>query len=163
MHMLLVAPDGTHAYDFWSNVGSTASAGDYTIVDGSTQLPNSAISPGTYGPTADGTPPDPFTPAPPTPAPQIPGSFSSAPPQGSKTFQTTFVGTPAHGAWSLFLYNASGAAATASAAGGWCLNISPGTGFPTTTTETSSANPFRDAGNQRYLYSNGRQHRPSDS
>ncbi len=143
-HMLLVAPDGAHAYDFWSNVGISASAGDYTIQDGSGQIPNSTVSPGTYGPTADGTPPDTFTSVP-SPAPQIPGSFSYATPEGdpnSKTFQTAFVGAGAHGAWSLFLYNASGSAITAGASGGWCVNISPATGFGTTVTETSSANPF---------------------
>jgi uncharacterized repeat protein (TIGR01451 family) len=141
MHMLLVAPDGTHAYDFWSNVGSSASAGTYTIADGHAQIPNiTTISPGTYSPTADGTPPDPFTPAPPTPAPQIPGSFFYATPEGdpnSKTFQTAFAGAAAHGAWSLFLYNASGTG-VATSAGSWCLNISPGTGFATTVSVMAS-------------------------
>jgi uncharacterized repeat protein (TIGR01451 family)/uncharacterized repeat protein (TIGR02543 family) len=143
MHLLLVAPDGTHAYDFWSNVGSSASpAGDYILIDGASQLPNSTITPGTYSPTDDGVQPDPFTPGPPLPAPQLPASFSYATPEGggsSKTFQTAFVGANAHGAWSLYLYNGSGATAITSAAGGWCLNISAATGFPVTVTETSTA------------------------
>jgi Bacterial Ig-like domain (group 3) len=140
MHLLLVAPDQTHAFDFWSNVGTFASAGNYTLTDGATQLPNSVISPGTYGPTADGTPPDAFTPAAPAPALQPPASFQSALPQGSSTFLSSFVGATSHGAWSLFLYNASGATATTNAAGGWCLTITPSTGFPITVSET--ANPM---------------------
>ena len=145
-HMLLVAPDGTHAFDFWSNAGSGASLGDYTLVDGSPQLPsNAAITPGTYGPTAFG-PTDLFTPGPPTPAPQVPGSFFYAPPVGSKTFQQAFVGAPAHGAWSLFLYNGFGVGSNTSAATGWCLTISPATGAPTTVTLSSNPTPFAAQG-----------------
>ncbi len=140
--MLLVAPDGAHAYDFWSHVGGGASAGDFNIVDGSPQIPNvSTIPPGTYAPTADGAPPDIFTPGPPAPAPQLPGSFFYATPEGdpnSKTFQTAFVGAAAHGAWSLFLFNDAGSTATTQAAGGWCLTISPAAGFPTTVTVMSN-------------------------
>ncbi len=144
--MLLVAPDGTHAFDFWSNAGSGASSGDYTLVDGSPQLPsNAAITPGTYGPTAFG-PTDLFTPGPPTPAPQVPGSFFYAPPVGSKTFQQAFVGAPAHGAWSLFLYNGFGVGSNTSAATGWCLTISPATGAPTTVTLSSNPTPFAAQG-----------------
>ena len=149
VHMLLVAPDGTHAYDFWSNLGSTASLGDYTLVDGSPQLPLlTAISPGTYGPTAAG-PTDLFTPGPPTPAPQVPGSFFYASPAGganSKTFQQAFVGAPAHGAWRLFMYNGGGVNSNTSAATGWCLTISPATGAPTTVTLSSNPTPFAAQG-----------------
>jgi uncharacterized repeat protein (TIGR01451 family) len=132
MHMLLVAPDGTHAFDFWGNAGSTLGGGNYTLIDGSAQLPNSGgIGAGSYGATTYFNT-DLFTPAPPSPAPQLPGSFVLAPPAGSDTFQTAFVGAAAHGAWKLFLYNGSGGGVTTDLNGGWCLNISPATGHPTT-------------------------------
>ena len=79
VHMLLVSPDGTHAFDFFSGIGEAASAGNYTFQDGSAVVPTGPISPGTYGPTADGQKPDIFTPQPPAPAPQLPGSFVYAP------------------------------------------------------------------------------------
>ncbi len=148
MHMLLVSPDGAHAFDFWSNAGAGAmTTGDYTIVDGSSQLPEvSSLSPGTFGPTAyslDNNNPlgDSFTPGPPTPAPQIPATFSVAAPAGSKTFLTAFNGATAHGAWSLYLYNGTGTGETTKATGGWCLDITPATGHATTTTVTSNPAP----------------------
>ncbi|MBZ5603097.1 MAG: Ig-like domain repeat protein [Acidobacteriia bacterium] len=138
MHMLLVAPDGTHGLDFWGDAAGPVGSGNYTFQDGATQLPSgSSYSAGTYGPTSYSSS-DSFTPAPPSPAPQLPGSFSLAPPAGSKTFGTSFVGATAHGAWALFLYNASGTGDTTSAAGGWCLTITPGTGQSTTVTVQSS-------------------------
>ena len=145
---LLVAPDGTHAFDFWKSAGSgAAGTGDYTVVDGAPQLPNgSALSPGTYGPGAFNIPPDPYTPGPPLPAPQVPATFSVAPPEGSKTFLTSFTGAPAHGAWALFLYNAGGAGSATSLATGWCLTITPGTGHPTTVSVTSNPNPYATTG-----------------
>jgi hypothetical protein len=123
---LLVAPDGTHAYEFWKRAGnSSAALGDYTIADGSPQLPGTgSLTPGTYGPSVFGSPPDSYAPAAPFPAPQLPASFSVAPPQGAATFLTSFTGTPtAHGAWSLFLHNADGSATSLS--NGWCLDIVP--------------------------------------
>jgi len=142
MQYLLVAPDGTHAYEFWSSgVGAgAAGTGDYILVDGSPQLPTNPISPGTYGPTAYSLT-DVFTPAPPAPAPQPPGSFAIAPPVGNppKTFLQAFTGAPAHGAWSLYLWDNGGPANPASLTG-WCLTITPATGHPTTVTLTS--NPF---------------------
>ncbi len=123
--MLLVAPDGIHAFDFWSHVGSGLVTGNYTLTDvAGSQLPNSGfISPGTYKPTVySGT--DVFTPAPPNPAPQLPGSFSLAPPFGTASFQSVFNGVAAHGAWKLYVYNNSGPGSTIDLSGGWCLNIS---------------------------------------
>jgi Big-like domain-containing protein len=100
-HMLLVAPDGTHAFDFWSFITSVG-AGSYTIIDGSPALPSNGPSAGTYGPTAyslDNDPPDDaFTPDAPLPAPQLPGSFAVAEPAGSGAFESAFAGTAAHGA-----------------------------------------------------------------
>jgi hypothetical protein len=144
LHMLLVSPDGAHSLDFWSNAGGSSGngTGSYTIADGSIQLPCEAtFSPGTYGPTscsADNNPPsDAFTPGPPVPAPQLPSSFSTAPPAGTKSFLTTFVGATAHGAWSLYISNESGPTTT-TASGGWCIDITPATGHSTTTTVTSN-------------------------
>jgi hypothetical protein len=144
LHMLLVAPDGSHSLDFWSNAGSNLTTGTYTLVDGSTQLPATGpISPGSYGPTTYGsgfTPnTDLFTPAPPAPAPQIPGTYSVAFPVGSATFTSSFVGANAHGPWALFLYNGSGIGDTTTLSGGWCLDVSPGTGHSTSTSVTPSA------------------------
>ena len=136
LHMLLVAPDGTHALDFWSNAGSSLSGGTYTLMDGSTALPSSgAISAGSYSPTTYGsgfTPnTDLFTPAPGSPAPQLPGTYSVAAPTGSATFLSSFVGAAAHGAWSLFVYNGTATGDFTHINGGWCLDVSPGTGHAT--------------------------------
>jgi len=143
LKMLLVSPDNSHTLDFWSDAGASTAAGTgtYIIQDGASQLPSGGtLNPGTYAPTAyAGSMPDVFTPGPPTPAPQVPATFSSAAPAGdpnSKTFSTAFVGATAHGAWSLFVYDNSGA--TTSFGGGWCLDITPGTGHPTTTTLMSN-------------------------
>jgi hypothetical protein len=98
--------------------------GNYVLLDGASQLPNSGLmSPGTYAPTAYSAT-DVFTPEPPSPAAQLPGSYSLAPPAGSGTFQTAFVGATAHGAWKLYVYNGSGSSAPTDLNGGWCLNIS---------------------------------------
>src|SRR5207302_1539906 len=40
--------------------------------------------------------------------------------------------------WKLFLYNGSGGGVTTNLNGGWCLNISPATGHPTTVTVQAS-------------------------
>ena len=144
LHMLLVAPDGTHSLDFWSNAGSNLTTGTYTLIDGSTQLPaTGSFSPGSYGPTTYGSGQTPntdlFTPAPAAPAPQIPGTYSVAFPVGSATFTSSFVGANAHGPWALFLYNGSGIGDTTTLSGGWCLDVSPGTGHSTSTSVTPSA------------------------
>jgi hypothetical protein len=144
LHMLLVAPDGSHSLDFWSNAGSNLTTGTYTLVDGSTQLPaTGTISPGSYSPTTYGsgfTPnTDLFTPASPAPAPQIPGIYSTAPPVGTNSFTSSFAGAAGHGPWALFLYNGSGFGDTTTLSGGWCLDVSPGTGHSTSTSVTSSA------------------------
>jgi hypothetical protein len=135
MHMLLEAPSG-QAFDFWSNITNIGS-GLYSIVDGSTALPNNAPSPGTFGPAAYGPAPDLFTPGPPAPAPQLPGSFVYAEPVGTSSFETAFLGATSNGAWSLYLYDASGAGLSTTLAG-WCLNITPASGTSTATSVTSS-------------------------
>ncbi len=145
-HMLLVAPDGSHAYDFWSAAGTNASSGNYTIEDGAIQIPVGPITPGTYGPTASTQVPDVFTPGPPTPAPQLPSSFLYAAPNGTASFLTAFNGAAAHGAWKLYLYDSAGAGATATAAGGWCITITSATGDATTTTVVSNPSPFAALG-----------------
>ena len=163
MHMLLVSPDGNHAFDFWGDAGAggTNGSGNYTLIDGSPQLPNSQISPGTYGPTSYFNT-DVFTPAPPSPGAAASGSFQFAAPAGSKTFQTSFVGATAHGAWTFFLYNDSGSGDTTTLAGGWCLNISPATGHPTTVAVNS--NPIRSRqGLERYIYGDRIQHSDGQS
>ena len=142
LRMLLVAPDGSHAFDFWDGPGTSVTSGNFTIQDGATQLSTtSAITAGTYSPTAINPPPSLFTPGPPVPAPQVPGSYVYAAPAGTSTFGTAFNGAAAHGAWSLFLHDGNGPGVNASATGGWCLTITAATGHPTTTTLTSSANP----------------------
>jgi hypothetical protein len=143
LHALLVAPDGTHALDFFSTAGSGApGGGDYAFADGSAALPaTGTLAPGTYGPTAYGTPPDPFTPGPPLPAPQLPATFGSAAPAGTATFASVFNGVAAHGAWQLFVYDGTGQPAALT--GGWCLNLTAGT--TPTTSLTLTASPVRAA------------------
>ena len=140
LHMLLVSPDGMHALDFWSNAGSRASAGNSTLADGASNLPPAPgpLSPGTYAPS-DYSSTDTFAPMPPSPAPQIPATFRSASPFGTSTFEQAFIRATSHGAWSLYVWNDSGAAATV--ANGWCLNITPSTTPSTTTAITTTANP----------------------
>ncbi len=149
--MVLMAPDGTHALDFWSGAGlnTGALAGVYHIQDGSPALPppsgagSAALSPGTYGPTSYFAAT--ITPGPPAPAPQVPASFGEAAPIGSKTFLTSFSGAPTDGAWALFLYNNDGSAITFT--GGWCLDITPASGFGTSVNVTSNPTPRANTGN----------------
>jgi hypothetical protein len=106
LHMLLVSPNG-QAFDFWGEAGGgAASSGNYTLQDESTSIPNSPLSPGTYGPTANFTT-DNFTLGTPigAPAPQPPTSFSLAPPAGTKTFEGSFLGATANGNWLLYVDN----------------------------------------------------------
>ncbi len=138
-HLLLIAPDGLHAYDFLSGVGSNASAGNYFFDDQAAQVPPADISPGTYAPAAYGTLPHLFSPAP--PAPQMPPSLLYAAPAGNSTFRSAFTGVAADGAWSLYIYDSGSANVPATAAGGWCLTITPAMGHPTTTAVTSSPTP----------------------
>jgi CSLREA domain-containing protein len=123
-HMLLVSPDGTHAFDFLSAAGTSASLGNYVFSDSASSLASGALSPGTYLPTSSNTSADLFTPGPPLPAPQLPSSFMYAPTYGSASFASVFDGATAHGAWSLFFYDANGSGEGGSATGGWCLSIS---------------------------------------
>jgi uncharacterized protein (TIGR03437 family) len=143
-HFLLVAPDGVHAFDFWSDI-TDISSGDYLIQDGSARLPASGPAAGTFAPTAyslNNTTGDNFLPGPPTPAPQVPASFSVAAPAGSATFENAIGGAPsAHGAWSLFAWSSDSGVTTT--IGGWCLNITPASG--TSTSTAVSPNPMRAA------------------
>jgi large repetitive protein len=153
LHMLLVAPDGTHTLEFWGDAGAGAdSSGNYTIQDGSPAIPNSALTPGTYSPTAN------FnylvftlaTPIP-APAPQPPSgtSYSMAEPAGSATFESSFVGATANGKWLLFVDSEGSppsVTTTTASIGGWCIDISPATGTGTTTGLTSSPPEFATKG-----------------
>ncbi len=136
VRMLLVSPDSTKALEFFS-AGTNATNGTYTFNDTGAQAPNgSVLSPGTYQPSVF-TVGDVFTPQPPLPAPQVPGSFTVAAPAGAGTFESTFNGATANGAWSLFVYDDDGPTANGSITGGWCLDITQASGAATTTTVTS--------------------------
>ena len=138
-HMLLMAPDGSHAFDFWSTI-TNVGAGSYSIIDRQPALPSDSPSAGMYGPAAyslDNDPPnDAFTPSAPLPAPQLPSSFMVAEPAGTGSFGAAFVGAEAHGAWSLYMFNDNGTAAPVN--GGWCLDIAAAIGTATTTTVTQN-------------------------
>jgi len=152
LQMLLVSPDGGHALEFWgyAGVGATNGTGNITLKDGVTgQLPTSfpggtAISPGTYLPSVFLND-DLFT-VPPAPSPQPPASFGLAGPISSQTFLSSFTGATADGAWSLFVWN-EGATVTTSAAGGWCIDITPATGVATTVSLASNPTQFATQGN----------------
>jgi hypothetical protein len=57
------------------------------------------------------------------------------------TFESTFNGATADGAWSLFVYDDDGTNASGSVTGGWCLDITQASGAATTTTVTTAPNP----------------------
>ncbi|MGD0368276.1 MAG: FG-GAP-like repeat-containing protein [Acidobacteriaceae bacterium] len=149
MEMLLVAPDGTHAFEFWgfNGVGATSSTGTYTIEDGGPMMPSAfvgpALTPGTYGPSVYDTFSELLADNP-APSPQIPGSFGIAPTQGSATFESSFTGATADGPWSLFLANAAGTLNTTLS--GWCIDISPATGSATTVSVTSNPATYATKG-----------------
>ena len=149
MEMLLVAPDGTHAYEFWgfAGVGATTSTGTYTIQDGSPLMPSSfvgpALSPGTYGPSVFDSASE-LLPDNPAPSPQIPGSFGIAPTQGTATFLSSFTGATANGPWSLFLGNEEGGINTTLT--GWCIDITPATGSATTVSVTTTPTTYATKG-----------------
>jgi hypothetical protein len=151
LHMLLVSPDGTHTLEFWGDAGGGfSSSGTYTLQDGSSLIPQAGsggLPSGTYGPTAEynfltftlGVP---F----PAPAPQPPASFSLAAPAGSATFESSFVGATANGAWLLYVSNEGyvpppnvPTPTDTTASMKWCIDITPGTGHATTV--TVQANP----------------------
>ena len=134
LRFAVLSPGGTHALEVVDGSTGSAVSGDYNFGDGHPELTVGAANvPGSYAPFAGNV--GPFTEAP-APAPQLPTAFSIPYPAGNATFSTAFAGAPGHGAWSLFAYNASGQPATA--AGGWCLNITIATGSPTTTTLSSN-------------------------
>ncbi len=146
VHMLLVSPDNK-ALEFFS-AGDGASSGTYNFSDtGINGQPSNSgstpLSPGNYIPAVYTTS-DVFTPQPPLPAPQVPGSFTVASPAGGSsagTFESTFNGATANGAWSLFAYDIDGTNAGGSITGGWCLNITQASGAATTTTVALTPNP----------------------
>ena len=150
MEMLLVAPDGTHAYEFWgfTGVGATSSTGNYTIEDNATLMPSAfvgpALSPGTYGPSVFDTFSE-LLPDNPAPSPQIPGSFGIAPTQGTATFLSSFTGATANGPWSLFLANESGSSFNTTLTG-WCIDITPATGSATTVSVTTTPTTYATKG-----------------
>jgi hypothetical protein len=149
VHLLLVAPSN-QALEFFAAGDGSASSGTYTFIDTGNQITEadeestSGIGPGTYQPAVYTETPDSFTPQPPLPAPQVPGTFSVAAPAGSPsagTFENTFNGATANGAWSLFAYNDDGTSAAGSITGGWCIDISQASGAATTTAVASATNP----------------------
>jgi subtilisin-like proprotein convertase family protein len=149
VHLLLVAPSN-QAFEFFAAT-TDASAGNYIFTDTGTQITEAdeegALSPGTWQPAVYTVPPPPedvFTPQPPTPAPQVPGSFTVAAPRGNPsagTFENTFNGATANGAWALFVYDDAGTTASGSITGGWCLDITQASGAATTTTVTTAPDP----------------------
>ena len=149
MHLLLVAPSN-QAFEFFA-ASTDASAGNYTFTDTGAPITEAyeegALSPGTWQPAVYTVPPPPedvFTPQPPAPAPQVPGSFTVAAPRGDPsagTFENTFNGATANGAWALFVYDDDGTNAAGSVTGGWCLDITQASGAATTTTVTTAPNP----------------------
>ena len=147
VHMLLVSP-GNNALEFFS-AGESAS-GNYTFTDDGAQVPENGdpIPAGSYQPTVFSISgmTDVFTPQPPAPAPQVPGTFNVAAPAGDPnagTFESTFNGATANGAWSLFVYDDAGAGASGSITGGWCIDITQASGAATTTSVSASPNPAR--------------------
>ena len=146
LRMLLVAPDGTHAYDFWGNEGggSAASSGTYILQDGATPLSQSSVSPGTWGP-ADfyDAAVEVFTSLTPAPTPQPPGSFPLAAPGGSASFESSFVGATANGPWALFVNNEGTNAFSMS---GWCVDITPASGSATIVGVTSNPTTYATKG-----------------
>ena len=149
VHLLLVSPSD-QAFEFFAAT-TDASAGDYTFSDTGTPITEAdeegALSPGTYEPAVYTEPPpaeDVFTPQPPNPAPQVPSSFTVAAPRGNPgagTFENTFNGATANGAWALFVYDDAGSNANGSMTGGWCLDITQASGAATTTTVTTTPDP----------------------
>jgi hypothetical protein len=152
LHMMLMSPDGTHSFDFWGEAGGgAASSGSYTLEDGAGSVPNSPLSPGTYGPTANYTTDTFVLGSPiPNPAPQPATTFSLAAPAGSKSFEASFVGASANGAWLLFVDNegTTQVPGTSMTMGGWCVDISPASGTATTTSLTSNPSEYATKGNQ---------------
>ena len=150
LHMLLVSPDGNHTLDFWGEAGGgAASAGSYTLEDGAPEVPNSPISPGTYSPTANFTT-DNFALGTPigAPAPQPPGTFSLAGPAGTKTFETSMLGATATGNWLLYVDNegTTQTPTTTASLGGWCVDITPSSGFATTVSLSSMPTTYATKG-----------------
>lgn len=145
VQMMLVSPDGTHALDFLSHGGNTASQSsvNVTFADANPPVPeNAALTSTTYEPTSFSNS-DTFAPQPPSPAPQFPAIFSLPQPAASATLESTFSGVNTDGDWKLFIYDAGGTGSAASVSGGWCITITPNTGTPTTTTVISSAQQTR--------------------
>jgi hypothetical protein len=150
LHMLLVSPDGNHTLDFWGEAGAApAGTGSYTLEDGAGSIPNGAISPGTYSPTANFTT-DNFALGTPigAPAPQPPGSFSLAGPAGTKTFETSMLGATATGNWLLYVDNegTTQTPITNVSLGGWCVDITPSSGFATTVNLSSIPTTYATKG-----------------
>ncbi|MGD0367790.1 MAG: Ig-like domain-containing protein, partial [Acidobacteriaceae bacterium] len=150
VHLLLVAPSN-QAFEFFAATTNATGGGAYTFTDSGSQITEAdeetTLSPGTWQPAVYTVAPpseDVFTPEPPAPAPQVPGSFTVAAPRGNPsagTFENTFNGATANGAWALFAYDDDGTTASGSITGGWCLDITQASGAATTTTVTTAPNP----------------------
>ncbi len=117
LDMLLVAPDGQHNLEFWSDVGGTfdLDGDDFMITDSASLGMGVALTGGTYKPS-DGD------------APESAGAFGApvgtihhAAPNGAFTFATAFGGLYGNGDWTLYI--ADDAVSDTGAIGGWGLTI----------------------------------------
>ncbi|MGH9665534.1 MAG: beta strand repeat-containing protein, partial [Bryobacteraceae bacterium] len=139
---LLVAPNGTTAYEFFSATGGPNPTGSINLVldDGAASaIPNtSTLVGGTYKPTSDANQTG-NADAYPSPAPQ---TFDSAAPTGSATFQQEFGGLGLAGTWKLYLSNRVSTGTPGTIGGGWCLNLTMQQGaHGTQTTVNGTPNP----------------------
>ena len=139
--MLLVAPNGSTAFEFMSETGQAASgAVNITFDDAASAAltPNTVLSSTSFKPTSDAAltgNADVY----PSPAPQ---SFDQAAPTGSATFQQDFGGLGLTGTWQLFVANRGSNGTPGTISGGWCLNLNMQSGaHGTSTTVTGTPNP----------------------
>jgi hypothetical protein len=141
LESMVVGPTGADL-DFFSNaggsephdvIGGTADLGNYIFSDAaSAPIPDSVItlSPGTYQPSSypEGDAANWPEPAQPYTASSsgfytLPSTITYAGTQGSGTLSSQFANTNPNGVWSLYMTEDS-PAGTASAANGWCVNLS---------------------------------------
>jgi Bacterial Ig-like domain (group 3) len=135
LESMVVSPTGADL-DFFSNAGyssggGTASLGNYIFSDAASSTISSSVgtlSPGTYQPASfvEGDPnwPEPAQPytASSSGFYTLPSAITYAEPRGSGTFTSQFENTNPNGNWALYL-NEDDPAGTASAANGWCVNL----------------------------------------
>jgi hypothetical protein len=140
--MLLVDPNGLDYIPF-SGVGTNSSATtnvNFTLSDSAaSSLPQTALSSGTFRPTAYTVPVNGSSQkiSFPAPAPAIPGpqGYPAAAPQGTSTLNGIFQGDNPNGMWSLYILSAS---TTGTLSGGWCLTVTPLTTVTNVTSSTAN-------------------------